>query len=91
MPETKCKNCGKGTEAICLDCLQQNIVDWRPLESLFFYDKTEKFKQKTRTNKRCKKCGKQVNVCAQCYNQHMLECLKKEYPDLAEEFAVFFI
>jgi len=91
MSENNCEKCKGKPEAVCLDCLQKNLVDWRPLKSLFFYDKTEKFKQRTKTDIKCKKCRKPVDVCAKCYNQHILECLKQEHPSLAEEFSVFFM
>lgn len=91
MSENNCAKCKGKPEAICLDCSQKNLVDWRPQKSLFFYDKTESFKQKNNTGLRCKKCGKKVEICAKCYNEYIQNCLQEEYPDLAEEFVVFFI
>jgi len=91
MSENNCEKCKGKPEAVCLDCLQQNLVDWRPLKSLFFYDKTEGFKDRINPGLKCKKCRKQVDVCSKCYNQYILEYLKQEYPRLVEEFLVFFL
>lgn len=90
MSENYCNKCKEKTEAICIDCLQKDLVDWRPLESLFFYDKTKEFKEEIKTDLKCK-CGKNVTICSKCYHKYIQNCLQQEYPDLAEEFAVFFM
>lgn len=91
MPENYCPKCKGKQEAICIDCLQKDLVDWSPLKSLFFYAITDKYKENHKTNLKCKNCGKQVNICSSCYCKYIHDCLQKEDQNLAEEFAVFFI
>ena len=85
-----CQNCNKEIESKCIACLEKELADWRPSKSIEFSEKVAEFKDKIETETPCKKCGKHIDICSECFHTYIYNWLQEEDQLLAEEFMAFF-
>ncbi len=85
-----CQKCNKEIESKCINCLEQELTDWRPSLAIDFEEKTEKFEEKMTTEHTCKTCNNTVNVCNNCFHTYIYNWLQEEHSELTEEFMAFF-
>lgn len=95
--ENECIACKEAiTNPICQDCLEEGILEWldkkKPKLKNKLKEKTEEFRNMTdfSNNLLCIRCSENVNACAFCYTEFILEWLTESEPELVDEFLKYF-
>lgn len=79
------------TNPICDKCLEEEIREWLKTESPGLYTELKlRVYLKSKSNMKCIKCGKGVDICASCYTKEVYDVLSEKNKKLAEEFIEIF-
>lgn len=94
LPDKKCVICNEAiNNPICMDCINKELKQWID-ENKWLGKKEIGLNLLEQGNnhyiEKCLLCKKPIIICAHCYYHEMSGTIKEKFPELEEEFKVFF-